>query len=154
MANPIPTGEEMLKRQEIVYSRMERMLRKGSPEAFRTATGHHFLGELEYMTRYNPKGARAVAHYILNRLDAPCKPMPSYIFKLIIHMTQPETMRRRVQQIQSPEREALEKGIIELQDAIYLPSEKTLTKRKLLEFAIRNEMSRAAPYYNKLEEWI
>ncbi len=148
--NPTPTGAEMADRQKKVISNLDEMLRKGSPTRFPPATGWYFIEELEYYVRYQPHIAKAMSAYVNHRLYKG-GPMPGWIFKVLLSGVETETIRRRSQELQKPERDAVEKGIIELNEALYLPSERTLTKRKKLEIALKHEYGNG---FRTLEDYL
>ena len=50
-------------------------------------------------------------------------------FKELLMSPAPETLRRRRQELQQPEKQALENGEITLDDCQYLPKERTIRKR-------------------------
>lgn len=129
----------MLKRQWVVREKMERMLRKKSEAEFPASRGWHFIAELEYYARYEPHTAKAISAYLNHRLYRAGTPMPAWVFKVLNGGTEPETVRRRVQEIQSPERKAVEAGELDIENSIYLPTERVLDKRARLQFAMRHE---------------
>jgi hypothetical protein len=139
MENPNPSGAQMLAKQWIVREKMEKMLNKNSPTRFRAGTGWHFIAELEYYARHEPHTAQAVSAYLNHRLYKAGTPMPAWVFKRLGGGTEPETVRRRVQEIQKPERDAVDKGILDIENAIYLPSKRVLDKRERLRFAMECE---------------
>lgn len=63
-------------------------------------------------------------------------------FKELLMCPSPETIRRRRQEIQAPERKAVENGEIKLEDTNYLPRGKTIVKRQDYRQAMKN-------YYGK-----
>jgi hypothetical protein len=63
-------------------------------------------------------------------------------FRDLLHAPHPETIRRCRQLLQHNERELVEAGKLRLEDALYLPREKTIRKRRKLEEATHN-------YYGK-----
>lgn len=160
--NKYPTGEQMIARQHKVYDVMESMLRKGSPVEYPPARGWHFIAQLEFWAEQQPECAEAIAYFLLHRARKHDKwtfkrsgRMPGWVFKKLTMTVEPESIRRRIQELQAPEREAVDKGIIRVEDAIYLPSERVLQKRKLLEIMMKYEYSnfRRSPYQKALEEY-
>lgn len=60
------------------------------------------------------------------------------VFKDLLMCPSPETIRRRRQEIQAIERNSVDAGVIRLEECQYLPTAKTLKKRKDYRTAMTN----------------
>ena len=104
--NDNPTGEQMLERGLKVKDRVAWLLKR-----YPQTKGD----DLQLVWRY-------YQHYTNIRIKFSD-------FKELLMSPAPETIRRRRQELQQPERQALENGEITLEDCQYLPKERTVKKR-------------------------
>lgn len=140
-----PSGKTMLERQHKVRDLVERQLRN-----YPQCKGDDTLGILRFWAKEQPEQIEAIVfilrHWAYGRDDE----VPSWVFPKLLRLTCPETYRRRREEIQSPEREAVEKGLVRFEDTIYLPHERTVKKRERLRRAMRNEFA----HETNINDWL
>lgn len=138
--NPIPSGALMQSRQLKVKEKLEHLLPSYPP-----AKGDDTLDTLRYWAKIQPMQARAAAWLLVHWADNKegKEQVPKWVFKGVLMLTTPESIRRRRQELQAPEKEAVQSGRMELKDAKYLPREETMDKRQKLELAMYHEFSGA-----------
>ena len=112
--NDTPTGPEMLARSEKVKDRVAWLLTR-----YPQCKGD----DLQLMWRY-------YKHYTHIRIQFSD-------FKELLMSPSTETIRRRRQELQKPEKDALARGDIELEDCQYLPKERTIKKRHNYRVALK-----------------
>ena len=106
MPNDNPTGIQMVRRTEKVKDRVAWILKR-----YPQTKGD----DLQLIWRYYKHYTNISIHFS--------------DFKELLMAPSTETIRRRRQELQSPEKQALANGEITLDDCQYLPKERTLKKR-------------------------
>jgi hypothetical protein len=112
--NDTPSGSQMLARGEKVKDRVAWLLKR-----YPQCKGD----DLQLMWRY-------YQHYTEIRITFTN-------FKQLLMAPSMETVRRRRQELQSPEKQALENGEITIEDCQYLPKDRTLRKRHNYHVALK-----------------